>query len=149
VATTTVGSAAEVRAWVGVDAPMDLTALSAVSVELLPGLPVSRAVAALLSCGIDRVTRMAACPVARMAAFSPIRRLDAADPPGYLVGGIADSIVPVGQQAVRMEREAGRVSADVAIDLVDTGDPTAWTHNQTQWGMNHSALRGWLDHVTS
>lgn len=146
--TTGTGSRTGVRGWVALDAPMDLERLAASTTPYLADLTASRAVAALLGCRLLPETSQADCPTELLRANSPLVALDAADPPGFLVAGAWDDLVPAVDHALPMEAAAEAAGAFVALDLVDTGDGASFQHNATQRGMNYVALVAWLGAVS-
>ena len=80
-------------------------------------------------------------------AASPTRHLDRTDPPGFLVHGDLDNIVPVSQMTAMVLAAAGAgVRTGLFWDQVDTGSILCRGH-LPQCGMNASVLDTWIDHV--
>jgi acetyl esterase/lipase len=135
-------------AWMAIDGPMDLRSMANDTHPYFADITPSRSVAAFLQCPFDTPTAQTRCSDARLDAYSPIDQLDATDPPGYLVGGAADDIVPPAQHGIPMEDRANQLGSIVAYDLVDSGNPFTWTHNMSQWGMNFRDFSAWLEWAT-
>ena len=79
---------------------------------------------------------------------STVGHLDRWDPPGYLVHGDLDSIVPVGQAHALLgaAAEKGVATSRLYYDIVDTG--SVWCRNhEPKCGMNANIFNFWVDQV--
>lgn len=82
---------------------------------------------------------------AALADASPVTHLDRDDPPGYVVHGDRDTVVPVSQAVLAVGR-AATVGASVEHDLVDDGPGSCRWHFPA-CGMDRAAFDRWVDRV--
>lgn len=82
-------------------------------------------------------------------AASATRHVDSTDPPGFVVHGDLDDVVPV-EQMTSLVLAAGRagVTKGLLWDRVDSGSRACRGH-LPQCGMNASFLDVWMDHVVA
>lgn len=83
--------------------------------------------------------------------MSPTSFVDAEDPPGYVVHGDDDGIVPAAH-AHALKDEADRVGSRVSLDVVDAWSDQAWMPDRYRnhvptGGVNVAALNGFLDRL--
>lgn len=100
----------------------------------------------LLPCGTG-LREVGGCSAAQLAEASPVTYADAGDPPGYLLYGARDPVVPVDQGRRLYDALTGAKGMFGALfDLVDTGD--AWHQGHlVDFGANRAVLQLWLRQV--
>lgn len=92
-----------------------------------------------------------------LAAASPVTHIDPLDPPGYVVHGDHDSIVPIQQFDRMIEVAASKgITKRLYTDRVDTGgiDISRGEQIPCRWhlpmcGANHAVFNTWLDAVVA
>ena len=103
--------------------------------------------------GIDGLARDWLGPTAAQPrwidAASATRHLDRSDPPGFVVHGDLDDVVPASQM-MALVHAAGRAGVTTGLfwDRVGSGSPACRGH-LPQCGMNTSALDTWMDRVVT
>ena len=103
--------------------------------------------------GIDGLARDWLGPTAAQPrwidAASATRHLDRSDPPGFVVHGDLDDVVPASQM-MALVHAAGRAGVTTGLfwDRVGSGSPACRGH-LPQCGMNASALDTWMDRVVA
>lgn len=81
-----------------------------------------------------------------LAAASPVSYLDPADPPGLIVHGDRDPIIPLAQVDLLVAAAARSGATErLRLDVVDTGGECR--DHLPQCGMNAAHLDGWIDDV--
>ena len=85
------------------------------------------------------------------ARLSPIRFVDAQDPPGYVIHGDDDGLVPA-SHSLALKDEADRRGARVSLDVVDAWSDRAWMPDRFRnhvptGGVNVDALNRFLDGI--
>ena len=83
------------------------------------------------------------------ARMSPTRFVDAQDPPGYVIHGDDDGLVPA-SHSLALKDEADRRGARVSLDVVDAWSDQAWMPDRFRnhvptGGVNVDALNRFLD----
>jgi len=86
---------------------------------------------------------------ALLAAASPLTHLDGDDPPGYVVHGDHDTVVPVAQaEAMLAAGELRGLGDRLTGDVVDRG-PGSCRWHFPGCGMDRAAFDAWVDRVTA
>jgi acetyl esterase/lipase len=129
-----------VRGYVNFNGPTDMQSVMT-NRDQMGGAYLAPSASALFPSCVLRERHTAVCDDDEVAQASAATWLDADDPPGYVLAGGTDTLVPASTQAIPYEALATRVTGDagrVWLDVAETGG-----HDFAL--VNDRMLRRWLD----